>query len=36
MREIDQVHMKNRLPVFSNDEVGKDWNHEGFIGEGIP
>jgi len=34
--EIDRVHMKNRLPIFSNDEVGEDWDHEGFIGERIP
>jgi aryl-alcohol dehydrogenase-like predicted oxidoreductase len=36
MWEIDRVHMKNRLPIFSNDEAGKDWDHEGFIGERIP
>jgi hypothetical protein len=28
--------MKNRLPIFSSDRVGKDWNGEGGIGEPIP
>jgi aryl-alcohol dehydrogenase-like predicted oxidoreductase len=36
MWEIDRVHMKNRLPIFSSDRVGKDWNGEGGIGEPIP
>lgn len=36
MWEIDRVHMKNRLPIFSSDRVGKDWNGEGEIGETIP
>ena len=36
MWEIDIVHMKNRLPIFSSDRVGKDWNGEGEIGETIP
>lgn len=36
MWAIDRVHMKNRLPIFSSDRVGKDWNGEGEIGETIP
>lgn len=36
MWEIDRVHMKNRLPLFSSDRVGQDWNGEGEIGESIP
>jgi aryl-alcohol dehydrogenase-like predicted oxidoreductase len=36
MWEIDRVHMRNRLPIFSSDRVGKDWNGEGEIGETIP
>jgi len=36
MWDIDRVHMKNRLPIFSNDNVGKDWFGEGEIGEPIP
>ena len=36
MWEIDRVHMKNRLALFSNSRVGKDWNGEGEIGETIP
>lgn len=36
MWEIDVVHMKNRLPIFSNERVGSDWDGEGFIGEPIP
>jgi len=36
MWEIDRVHMKNRLPIFSSNRVGKDWNGEGEIGETIP
>ena len=36
MWEIDRVHMRNRLPIFSSDRVGKDWNNEGEIGERIP
>ena len=36
MWEIDRVHMRNRLPIFSSDRVGKDWNGEGEIGELIP
>jgi aryl-alcohol dehydrogenase-like predicted oxidoreductase len=34
--EIDRVHMRNRLPIFSSDRVGKDWDGEGEIGETIP
>ncbi len=34
--EIDRVHMRNRLPIFSSTRVGKDWFGEGEIGEPIP
>jgi aryl-alcohol dehydrogenase-like predicted oxidoreductase len=34
--EIDRVHMRNRLPTFSSDRVGADWDGEGEIGERIP
>jgi len=34
--EIDRVHMRNRLPIFASDRVGKDWYGEGEIGERIP
>jgi len=34
--EIDRIHMRNRLPIFSSDRVGKDWFGEGEIGEPIP
>jgi len=36
MWAIDRVHMKNRLPIFSSNRVGKDWEGEGEIGETIP
>jgi aryl-alcohol dehydrogenase-like predicted oxidoreductase len=36
MWDIDRVHMKNRLPIFSNDHVGQDWAGSGEIGETIP
>lgn len=36
MWEIDMVHMRNRLPIFSSDRVGRDWKGEGEIGETIP
>ena len=36
MWQIDRVHMRNRLPIFSSDRVGKDWYGEGEIGELIP
>jgi len=36
MWEIDRIHMKNRLPIFSSSRVGHDWNGEGEIGEAIP
>jgi aryl-alcohol dehydrogenase-like predicted oxidoreductase len=36
MWEIDRVHMRNRLPIFSSTRVGADWNSEGEIGELIP
>ncbi|KAJ1446553.1 putative aldo/keto reductase family protein, partial [Pelagophyceae sp. CCMP2097] len=34
--EIDRVHLRNRLPLFANDEAGSDWFNEGAIGERIP
>lgn len=34
--EIDRVHMKNRLPIFSSTRAGADWYNEGEIGERIP
>ena len=34
--EIDRVHMRNRLPIFSSDRVGRDWGGAGEIGERIP
>ena len=34
--EIDTIHMRNRLPIFSNSRVGSDWYGEGEIGETIP
>lgn len=34
--EIDRIHMRNRLPIFSSTRVGKDWAGEGEIGENIP
>ena len=34
--DIDRVHLQNRLPLFANDEAGRDWRGEGFIGERIP
>lgn len=36
MWEIDRVHMRNRLPIFSSNRVGKDWEGSGEIGETIP
>jgi aryl-alcohol dehydrogenase-like predicted oxidoreductase len=36
MWDIDMVHMRNRLPIFSNERVGKEWNGLGEIGEPIP
>lgn len=36
MWEVDMVHMRNRLPLFSSNQVGKDWNGKGEIGETIP
>lgn len=36
MWDVDVVHMKNRLPIFSNARDGKDWYGEGIIGEPIP
>lgn len=34
--EIDRVHMRNRLPIFSSTKAGADWYNEGEIGERIP
>mmetsp|Transcript_11880 Transcript_11880/g.31022 ORF Transcript_11880/g.31022 Transcript_11880/m.31022 type:complete len:247 (+) Transcript_11880:3-743(+) len=34
--EIDRVHMRNRLPIFASERVGKEWYGEGEIGERIP
>jgi hypothetical protein len=36
MWEIDRIHMRNRLPIFSSTRVGSDWYGEGEIGERIP
>ena len=36
MWEIDRVHMRNRLPIFSSDRVGRDWDGAGEIGERVP
>ena len=36
MWDIDRVHMKNRLPIFSSNRAGRDWLGEGEIGEPIP
>lgn len=36
MWEIDRIHMRNRLPLFSSNRVGKEWYGEGEIGEPIP
>jgi hypothetical protein len=36
MWEIDRVHMRNRLPLFSSNRVGREWYGEGEIGEPIP
>jgi len=36
MWDIDVVHMRNRLPLFSSNRVGRDWLGEGEIGEPIP
>jgi hypothetical protein len=34
--EVDRVHMRNRLPIFSSTRVGKNWRGQGEIGERIP
>jgi aryl-alcohol dehydrogenase-like predicted oxidoreductase len=36
MWEIDRIHMRNRLPLFSSSRTGRDWFGEGEIGEPIP
>ena len=34
--EVDRVHMRNRLPIFSSTRVGAEWDGEGEIGEPLP
>lgn len=34
--DIDRIHMRNRLPLFSSSRAGRDWFNEGEIGERIP
>ena len=34
--EIDRVHMRNRLPIFSSTRTQADWRGRGEIGENIP
>ena len=34
--DIDRVHMKNRSPIFANDNVPREWEGAGLIGEPIP
>ena len=34
--ECDRVHMKNRNPIFANDNVPKEWRGQGLLGENIP
>ena len=34
--DIDRVHMKNRNPIFANDDVPREWAGAGLIGEPIP
>lgn len=36
MWDIDVIHMRNRLPIFSSNRVGRDWRGQGEIGESIP
>jgi aryl-alcohol dehydrogenase-like predicted oxidoreductase len=36
MWDVDVIHMRNRLPIFSSNRVGRDWLGEGEIGEPIP
>jgi aryl-alcohol dehydrogenase-like predicted oxidoreductase len=36
MWDVDVIHMRNRLPIFSSNRVGRDWYGEGEIGEPIP
>ncbi len=36
MWDIDVIHMRNRLPIFSSNRVGRDWDGQGEIGESIP
>jgi len=34
--DIDVIHMRNRLPIFSSNRVGSEWFGQGEIGERIP
>mmetsp|Transcript_119045 Transcript_119045/g.206731 ORF Transcript_119045/g.206731 Transcript_119045/m.206731 type:complete len:328 (-) Transcript_119045:30-1013(-) len=36
MWDIDRIHMRNRLPIFSSTRTQPDWDGEGEIGEPIP
>mmetsp|Transcript_20003 Transcript_20003/g.60572 ORF Transcript_20003/g.60572 Transcript_20003/m.60572 type:complete len:375 (-) Transcript_20003:1074-2198(-) len=36
MQAIDREHMKNRLPIFSNDELPRNFDGRGLIGERVP
>mmetsp|Transcript_60927 Transcript_60927/g.193267 ORF Transcript_60927/g.193267 Transcript_60927/m.193267 type:complete len:478 (+) Transcript_60927:43-1476(+) len=37
MASIDRVHMRNRLPIFSSERLGEDWDgFSGEIGERVP
>lgn len=36
MWQIDVIHMRNRLPIFSSNRVGSDWDGQGEIGEPLP
>eukprot|EP00965_Chrysotila_dentata_P220458 6191788-Pleurochrysis_carterae.AAC.1 len=36
MWEIDRIHMRNRLPIFSSTRVERSWFGRGEIGEPIP
>jgi len=33
---VDRVHLRNRLPIFSTDRAGPDWDGRGEIGEPVP
>ena len=36
MWDIDIIHMRNCLPIFSSERVGQDWFGQGEISETIP